>query len=471
MAEQPPRAFSRFRYQISESFHTLSKQLQDVQRRNLNTFRAQPLQEISGSFGDLGTLLPLIIALSSSYYHPIDLGSTLVFTGLANIATGLYFGVPLPVQPMKAIAAAALSRSFNQEEMAAAGLWVAAAIGILTLSGLIGWFNRQIPVPIIKGIQMGVGLSLIIYAGSLLSPNYYHDLQIFLAVLAFLALLLYPSFAFVPLALILLLLGVVVGLPNLIDRPASLNIWRPHVFAPSLRYFDGPSLEAAVGQVPLTTLNSIIAVAALSADLLPEAPAPTTYSIGLSVTVINLVGCWFGCMPVCHGSGGLAAQYRFGARSGASVVFLGLVKLLLGLFAGRFAKRVFEEFPAAILGIMVVAAGLELVSVGESLNQPAAMDSGSSYSQDQRESTSDSGANAKIHRDLTERERKRRWTTMFMTIGGILALKNDAIGFIAGMLCHWSFQLQDRIEARRARREGTIQLLDEDRQEYQTVAP
>ncbi|KAI4212232.1 MAG: hypothetical protein LQ351_005102 [Letrouitia transgressa] len=471
MAEEPQGLFSRTRYQISESFHTFSKQFRDVQRRNLSTFRAQPLQEISGSFGDLGTLLPLLIALSSSYFHPIDLGSTLVFTGLANIATGLFFGVPLPVQPMKAIAAAALSRMFNQEEMAAAGLWVAAAIGILTVSGLIGWFNRQIPVPVIKGIQMGVGLSLIIYAGSLLTPNYQDGLQISLALVGFLGLLLYPSFAYVPMALILLLLGIVVGLPNLIDRPAGLNIWRPHVFAPSIRIFGGASLDAAVGQVPLTALNSIIAVAALSADLLPEAPAPTTYSIGLSVTVINLAGCWFGCMPVCHGSGGLAAQYRFGARSGASVVFLGLVKLLLGLFAGRLAKRVFEEFPAAILGIMVVAAGLELVSVGESLNQPAALDSGSSYSQDQRDPTNDSGVDAKTHHDLTERERKRRWTTMFMTIGGMLALKNDAIGFIAGMLCHWSFQLQDRIEARRAQREGTIQLLDEDGEGRQTAAP
>ncbi|MCF7643722.1 putative sulfate/molybdate transporter, partial [Acinetobacter johnsonii] len=81
-----------------------------------------------------------------------------------------------------------------------------------------------------------------------------------------------------------------------------------------------------IGQLPLTTLNSIIAVSALAADLLPDLPTPSVTSIGLSVALMNLTGTWFGAMPVCHGAGGLAAQFRFGARSGASVILLGLLK-------------------------------------------------------------------------------------------------------------------------------------------------
>lgn len=70
-----------------------------LNKRNLATLRNAPLAEVSGSLGDLGTLLPLMIALAMQ--GSIELGSTLVFSGLFNILTGLLFGIPLPVQPMK----------------------------------------------------------------------------------------------------------------------------------------------------------------------------------------------------------------------------------------------------------------------------------------------------------------------------------------------------------------------------------
>lgn len=86
-------------------------------------------------------------------------------------------------------------------------------------------------------------------------------------------------------------------------------------------------------------------------------------SISLSVTIMNLVGCWFGCMPVCHCSGGFAGQYRFDARSGASIIFLGMVKLFLGLFVGDTLIHLIREFPLSLLGIMVFATVLELAKV------------------------------------------------------------------------------------------------------------
>lgn len=76
--------------------------LNDIRRINRNNFatlRAAPWAELSGSLGDLGTLLPLMIALTAQ--GSIDLGSTLVFTGIFNILTGAFYGIPLPVQPMK----------------------------------------------------------------------------------------------------------------------------------------------------------------------------------------------------------------------------------------------------------------------------------------------------------------------------------------------------------------------------------
>lgn len=73
--------------------------LRRLNRNNFVTLRRNPLQETSGSLGDLGTLLPLMIALSVT--GSISLSTTLVFTGFWNVLTGVVFGIPLPVQPMK----------------------------------------------------------------------------------------------------------------------------------------------------------------------------------------------------------------------------------------------------------------------------------------------------------------------------------------------------------------------------------
>lgn len=73
--------------------------LRRLNQHNVATLRNSPLAEVSGSLGDLGTLLPLMIALAVQ--GSIQLGSTLVFSGVFNVLTGLIFGIPLPVQPMK----------------------------------------------------------------------------------------------------------------------------------------------------------------------------------------------------------------------------------------------------------------------------------------------------------------------------------------------------------------------------------
>jgi xanthine/uracil permease len=168
--------------------------------------------------------------------------------------------------------------------------------------------------------------------------------------------------------------------------------------------------------------------------------------IGLSVAAMNLIGTWFGCMPLCHGSGGLAAQYRFGARSGGSIIVLGLFKLVIGLFFGNTLVDLLQAFPTAFLGVMVIAAGLELASVGESLNTEGAWDLGG-------EDTRHNGLPTVVPRSITldDPERKRRWTVMIVTVGLLVAFKNDGIGFVAGMLCHWCYELPELLSRARDR--------------------
>ncbi|KAF4595312.1 sulfate transporter [Ophiocordyceps camponoti-floridani] len=424
--------------------------LRRVNRHNLVTFRRAPIAEISGSLGDLGTLLPLMIALAVDGY--IQLGATLVFSGLFNILTGLTFGIPLPVQPMKAIASAAISGRENPSMgvVAAAGQWVAIAVLFMSVTGLLRWAAHVVPVPVVKGIQLGAGLSLILGAGtSLLQPLGWVrpvlDNRVW-ALFAFLVLIATQRWSRFPYALCFFLLAMVFALITVLSSEGSLprfHFWHPrHVMPRWLGRHDAPALWMAIGQLPLTTLNSIIAVCALAADLLPDLPQPTVTAVGLSVALMNLSGTWFGAMPVCHGAGGLAAQYRFGARSGASVIFLGLVKLVLGLVFGETLVDVLRGYPKSLLGIMVLAAGLELAKVGHSLNQGAS---------DLWRNAADgdgSSSMARRHRDLGEDERLERWTVMLMTTAGILAFRNDAVGFLAGMLCHGAYRLSPWLSKR-----------------------
>ncbi|ERT02242.1 hypothetical protein HMPREF1624_00540 [Sporothrix schenckii ATCC 58251] len=430
-------------------------------RHSLATLRRSPLAEISGALGDLGTLLPLMAALALQ--GSVSLSSTLVFSGLFNIATGLWFGIPLPVQPMKAIAAAAIAQNASLRDTVAAGALVSGVVLVLAVTGLLRRLAEVVPVPVVKGIQVGAGLSLALSAGgpSLLGGLGWLEQPSVLdnrlwALAAFAGLLLTQRMApvgssssssssvrpaFLPFALVVFLLGFVFALLDHSHHAGHVlphfALWTPRLVLP--HWLSSNAWAMAVAQLPLTTLNSVVAVSALAEELFsssalpllslssssPFTPATSVTAFGCSVGVMNLVGCWFGAMPVCHGAGGLAAQYRFGARSGASVILLGAAKLLLGLFWGETLLDLLRAFPRSFLGVLVLAAGLELTAAGATLNEGG----DTSYSAQQK---------------------RERWTVMLMTAACLLAFKNDAVGFVAGLLCHGAYRLADALEARRS---------------------
>jgi hypothetical protein len=413
---------------------------------NVETIKSQPLAELSGSLGDLGTLLPLMTALVLT--ESISLPSTLLFTGAANILTGIAFGIPLPVQPMKAIAAVAIARKFTMEENAAAGLVVAGLVGVFSITGLINWANRFTPIPVVKGIQVGAGLSLCLSTGSkMLLPltwtgPWWGD-NLILTIAAVLLLLCTFAYPRMPYAMLVFTIGLVLSFAS----PWSGNMSVPHaaipVLHPSGKDFLKATTTASLGQLPLTLLNSVIAASALASDLLPCPPypaAPTVTELGISVAAINLIGCWFGAMPICHGSGGLAGQFRFGARSGSSIIFLGSIKFVLGLIAfwkSSVIVGVLSQIPKSLLGVLVLAAGIELAKVGESVNTDA---------RDLRVLDRDLIWDGKRVKELDERERKERWMVMLITVAALLTFKNDAVGFVAGLAWHWGFKAARRIE-------------------------
>jgi hypothetical protein len=82
---------------------------------------------------------------------------------------------------------------------------------------------------------------------------------------------------------------------------------------------------------------------------------------------MNAVGPWFGCMPCCHGAGGLAAQVRFGARSGAAPMLLGAVTAVAGVLFGSSLFELLRRFPEPLLGVMLLFSGCELACTASKL--------------------------------------------------------------------------------------------------------
>jgi len=479
------------------------KRLKAVNKHNLQTFKEQPWREMSGAFGDIGTFIPIFIALASvdgSYQESrlISVSSTLVFSGLANVLTGIWFGVPLPVQPMKAIAAVAIAKNmhsgyqqeFGAGELASAGLFVASVVALLSLTGALQWFTRTIPVPVVKGIQVGAGISLAMSAwGKLDLASDWVSMTggaILLTVLLYLAMSSRLPFTLLLVSTLAILAIVIATMNWIADGSSPVNsadgyffsLWSPFLSVPEPSAFLRGALNAGLGQIPLTTLNSIVAVVSLAQDLFPDLPASqsalTATEIGTSVAAMNLIGCWFHAMPVCHGSGGLAAQYRFGARSGASIIFLGCLKLILGLFFSDLTLVACENFPDLLLALLLFLAGQELVKMGESLNTEAARDL---WVVDEDPLLSDvDGSNQDINRgeevnakkmhfkSLTTDEKIRRWTVMTATVAALLGARNDGVGFMVGMVVDGIYRTQDW---RERRRQGQIRLVEEQSEEQE----
>lgn len=97
-------------------------------------------------------------------------------------------------------------------------------------------------------------------------------------------------------------------------------------------------------------------------DLFPERHVGVR-KIGLTYSLANLIAPLLGGIPVCHGCGGLAGHYTFGARTGGSVVIYGSLYLLLGLFLSGPLQEVLKLFPLPILGVVLLFEALALLSL------------------------------------------------------------------------------------------------------------
>jgi xanthine/uracil/vitamin C permease (AzgA family) len=131
-----------------------------VRQRIHDLYKNLTLSEISGSLGDLGTFIPLYVALCrQGLLYPT---AALFFAGVSNVLTGFFWDLPMPVQPMKAIAAVALVEGLSQEQVTTAGIWMALFLFLLGFTNAIGLIHRVVPQSVVWGMQLGVGANLAI---------------------------------------------------------------------------------------------------------------------------------------------------------------------------------------------------------------------------------------------------------------------------------------------------------------------
>ena len=317
-------------------------------------------QELSGSLGDLGTFLPLILGLSA--VAGLSFPAMLFWAGFSNIATGLAFAIPMPIQPMKAIAAIAISEGMNSGEVYASGLIMALFMLLIWSTNFTKYLDRIIPKVVVRGIQFTIGLKLFIKGAEMIYAKEFIALDsviIGLAGIGF-TLLFYNSNR-VPTALILFVAGSAIAFiaDQTLLHSLSFQFYLPKYVGINFDSFRGGFLNGAIPQLPLTLLNSVIAVSALSFNLFPKRGAETR-KISLSVGLMNLT-CLFGAMPMCHGSGGLAAQSRFGARTNGSILMLGTFKILLAVLFGASLLPIIAAFPESLLGVLLIIAAIELI--------------------------------------------------------------------------------------------------------------
>ena len=321
------------------------------------------LPEWSGAFGDLGTLIPFVAAYVSIL--KMDANGLLVAFGIALIAAGFIYRTPFPVQPIKAIGAAAVSQT-----MLAAGLSAAVVVGatlstgllwlVLALTGLGRRIARWVPRPALLGVVMGLGFSFMLEGIRMMSASPW------VAGLLLALTLLLLGRPRVPAMLVLLGIGVVLALVEQPDLVRELGALKPQFRFPALAW---PSLSLsdlwtgfvllALPQLPLTFGNAFIAITEENNRLFPDRPV-NERSVAFSTGLMNLGASLIGGIPMCHGAGGMAGHVQFGARTGGSSIILGSILLGAGLFLSTSIGTVFSMFPQSVLGVILFLAGLQL---------------------------------------------------------------------------------------------------------------
>ncbi|WDP83855.1 MAG: sulfate permease [Desulfobacter sp.] len=340
--------------------------------------------EFAGSMGDLGTILPL--ALGMVMVNRLSPTGVFFSLGLFYLLAGIYYGITVPVEPMKLIGAYAVATSMTIHQIQASSLLMAASLMLIGLTGTMDRFGRYIPTSVIRGIQLSTGMLLMTKGIKMMAGDSsiqamknmaepYLKIQalgpvpigLVIGAAGVLTTLVFLNNKKLPAGLIVIVLGMVTGL--LLGTGQGLDQLKPGLYFPALIPYGFPQgmdfsyaiFAVVLPQMPMTLGNAVIAQADLSKTYFGKAARKMTYAaLCISMALGNILSFGFGGMPMCHGAGGLAAHYRFGARTAGSNLIIGFIMMGLVLVLGTGFLSILFLIPMAILGVLLIFAGSQL---------------------------------------------------------------------------------------------------------------
>ncbi len=340
--------------------------------------------EFSGSLGDLGTLLPL--ALGLILVNGLSPNGVFLSVGLFFIFSGLYFGITVPIQPMKVISAYAIATAMTASQITASGYLIGLVLLIIGATGAITVIGKYIPKSVVRGVQLSTGTLLMVEGikfmlGTTRLQMLRQAAEPYLSIASVgpipigiiigivggaLTLLLLDNKKF-PAGLVVVFGGITLGL--IFGIREGLDKITPGIHLPQFLPLGWPTradftfalFALVLPQIPMTLGNAVIAYADLSKDYFGDSSKKVTYkSACISMALANFVSSTIGGMPLCHGAGGLAAHYRFGARTAGSNLMIGVIFVILAVVFGNESLAVIYLLPLSVLGILLLFAGSQL---------------------------------------------------------------------------------------------------------------
>jgi hypothetical protein len=319
--------------------------------REKNPFRFN-LSELAGSFGDYGTIIPLILAMA--VVSNLDISYIFLFFGIWFAVTGLYYRLPIPVEPMKAVAVIVIAGGLTAGEIAASGLILGVIFLLLGFGTIMAVLERWIPRSVIRGIQLGLALLLLRSSATFLigDPAFFAlGIAIILAFFFLARRLSVPDIS----ALIVIAIAAGIGIVQF-GFPGIHLIGPPQLVIPGLGDYGVALTDLVPSQAVLTITNAILATSLLSIDLFSRETPPKYLS--RTIGLMNLTSVPFGGIPMCHGAGGYAAQYRFGARTGGANIMAGVIFVIFALFFA--SPEILTLIASGFFGALLVFVALEL---------------------------------------------------------------------------------------------------------------
>jgi predicted benzoate:H+ symporter BenE len=310
------------------------------------------LRELAGSMGDFGTLFPLAIGFIA--VNGLNPAGLFIMLGLTNIALGLIYRLPMPLQPKKVVAVAAIAQGWSPSVIYASGFGLGLFWLVLVFTGLLRKLMEITPTFIVRGIQLALGVTLAWQAVRWMRPSP------LLGLVAIAIVLILRENRHAPAAIVLMVLGVaIMAWQGSLPRSWDLSLTLPPLTLPRLSDVWQAMVLAGFAQIPLSITNAVIAPAALIRDYFPE-KAVGERKLMLNMGVMNVAASVFGGMPMCHGAGGLAGQYYFGARTGGTPILEGLIEVAIGLFLSQSIADVMAAFPMPLIAGMMLLVGVQL---------------------------------------------------------------------------------------------------------------